>query len=44
VSDVSTIEWTDATASSRTNPWLNLYLGPFAFEVYFDTDRSFEDA
>jgi hypothetical protein len=25
-----------------SNPWQNLYLGPFAFEIYFDADRSFD--
>lgn len=25
------------------NPWLCVYLGVWAFEVYFDADRSYED-
>jgi hypothetical protein len=25
------------------NPWLGIYLGLWAFEVYFDADRSFEE-
>jgi hypothetical protein len=25
------------------NPWLNVYLGPFAFEAYLDLDRSWQE-